>query len=88
METMTTYDTKIEFSIPDELLPSNDTETPFNVISFAGGRLLAMEQIQMTGSPGSLEIIDVSNVEISSCSFRYIFHSYDVRVCHGMGTVM
>ena len=70
---MAAYDAKIRFLIPDELLPSNESElldAPFHVLSFVGGVLLSVEHIQMTGSPGSLEIVNVSNVEINSCSFR------------------
>jgi hypothetical protein len=69
---MTTYDTKIEFSLSDDLLPSNKSlNTPFHVLSFVGGALLSIATLQMSGSPGSLEIVNVSNVEISNSSFSF-----------------
>ena len=61
------YDAEIQFS--SNL--TNDSDTPFSVLSFVGGALLSWEQIQVTESPGFLEIINVTNVEISLSSFRY-----------------
>ena len=64
---LATYDAEIQFS--SNL--TNDSDTPFSVLSFVGGALLSWEQIHVTESPGFLEIINVTNVEISLSSFRY-----------------
>ena len=63
---VTHYDAKIEFDISRE--SSNDE--PYYVLSFVGGAWLSMATIEMTGSPGAIEIINVTNVQITNSSFR------------------
>lgn len=63
---ITSYDFKIYFNMSQDSF-----DTPFYVLSFVGGAWLSMATVEVTGSPGAIEIVDVSNVQITNCSFRY-----------------
>ena len=63
---MNNYDTKIVFN------SSRDSfDAPFYVLSFVGGAWLSMATLELTGSPRGVEIVNVTNVQITNCSFRY-----------------
>ena len=69
---ITSYGVKICFNMSQESF-----DTPFYVLSFVGGVWLSMATLEVTGSPGVIEIVDVSNVQITNCSFRYLKIVYE-----------
>ncbi|CAI8053265.1 hypothetical protein GBAR_LOCUS29133, partial [Geodia barretti] len=83
---MNNYDTKIVFNSS-----CDSFDAPFYVLSFVGGAWLSMATLELTGSPGGIEIVNVTNVQITNCSFSWftqgavdVYNSRSVAIanCH------